>query len=136
MPRNRLTNTKPLPLSLQGMARFSEMAPLRSAANMAFLATILSKHGTAGTGQKHACWAQGQANYILGTSTGRSFVIGVGSYPQRPHHRNVACDAVRVAAPGAARPGWNGTCLPGIGEGQGEFSYSVACCGGCLESVV
>ena len=40
----------------------------------------MGKHGE--QAQTHTCWARSQMRYILGTSTGKSYLIGYG--PDQP----------------------------------------------------
>jgi endoglucanase len=69
----------------------------------------MGKHGE--QAQTHTCWARSQMRYILGTSTGKSYLIGYGpDQPKRPHHRQSAC-SISYQEP-CARVN-NGTCCVG-----------------------
>jgi hypothetical protein len=74
----------------KGLAYYSDWGTLRNTGNMMFLATIMGKYGA--QADTHICWARSQMRYMLGTSTGKSYVIGYGpDQPKRPHHRQSAC---------------------------------------------
>lgn len=60
----------------KGLAYYSDWGTLRNTGNMMFIATLMGKYGDqAGA---HICWARSQMRYILGTSTGKSYLIGYG----------------------------------------------------------
>nr|XP_002738057.1 PREDICTED: uncharacterized protein LOC100371930 [Saccoglossus kowalevskii] len=72
-----------------GLAHGDNWAPLRMAANQAFLALLANNLGV---GPKtYTEFAESQIGYMLG-DTGRSFVTNFGvNPPVRPHHRSSSC---------------------------------------------
>jgi len=100
----------------KGLAYYADWGTLRGTANMAFIATLMGKHGAAK--EAHMCWAKSQLQYMLGTSSqnSKSYVIGYGAQQAatRPHHRGAACARSYKGSP---RPNKNGTCTAGEGEG-------------------
>lgn len=72
----------------KGLLYINDWAPLRYAANTAFLCAMASEY----TSSDHPMiLAKEQAAYILG-ETGFGFVVGFGDkYPLRPHHRASSC---------------------------------------------
>lgn len=64
--------------------------PLQHAANAGFLAAVYGKH--MGINSKHGCWAESQLRYMLGMrNNGRSFVVGIGTSPNRVTSRAASC---------------------------------------------
>lgn len=106
----------------KGLAYYADWGTLRGTANVAFIATLMAKHG--GNKDAHACWARSQLQYMLGTSptNDRSFVIGYGSKQAatRPHHRGAACARTYT---GETRMFNNGTC-----SGAEKSGSSNPCC--------
>lgn len=71
----------------RGLAWSFEWGSLRENANALFYAMV-NDDGKGDT----SCWVKKQADYILGLSGGRSFVVGIGKdSPCRPHHRGASC---------------------------------------------
>eukprot|EP00775_Hariotina_reticulata_P012172 gene12172-12310_t len=74
----------------KGLAYYSDWGTLRNTGNMMFLAALMGKHGD--NKEAHICWTRSQMRYVLGSSTGKSYLIGYGpDQPKRPHHRQSAC---------------------------------------------
>lgn len=97
----------------KGLAYYSDWGTLRNTGNMMFMAALMGKYGN----NKAAalCFARNQMRYILGSDTGKSYLIGFGTnQPQRPHHRQSACNA-RYNEPCSAAGG--GTCCAGESGG-------------------
>jgi hypothetical protein len=93
----------------KGLAYYSDWGTLRNTGNMMFMAALMGKYGTDKTAP--LCFARNQMRYILGSDTGKSYLIGYGTgQPQRPHHRQSACNA-RYAEPCSAAD--SGTCCSG-----------------------
>jgi hypothetical protein len=112
--------SSPFPGCTAGLAYYADWGTLRGTANVAFIATLMAKHGAAGN--DHACWARSQLQYMVGASPSndKSFVIGYGEKQAatRPHHRGAAC--ARSYAAGAVRRANNGTCAADEGPGSGK----------------
>nr|AIT11911.1 endo-beta-1,4-glucanase [Parasesarma erythrodactyla] len=82
-----------------GMVYISEWGSARHAANVAFIGLVANKAGVDASTNYN--WAKGQIDYLLGTSTGRSFVVGYdSSSPERPHHRSSSCPDIPEACDG------------------------------------
>ncbi|CBY22191.1 unnamed protein product [Oikopleura dioica] len=81
----------------KGLLFIMKWAPLRYAANSAFLCLMASEYSS--RPDSISDFAVDQVNYILGENKfGGSFVIGYGKkYPTRPHHRASSC-------PGPGKP--------------------------------
>lgn len=80
---------------------------------MMFMAALMGKYGN--NKASALCFARNQMRYILGSDTGKSYLIGFGTnQPQRPHHRQSACNA-RYNEPCSASGG--GTCCAGENGG-------------------
>ncbi|XP_050707727.1 uncharacterized protein LOC126992936 [Eriocheir sinensis] len=77
------------PTTPGGMVFISEWGSSRHAANAAFLGLFANKIGVDASTNYN--FGKGQIDYLLGTNTGRSFVVGYGSGPERPHHRSSSC---------------------------------------------
>lgn len=93
----------------KGLAYYSDWGTLRNTGNMMFMAALMGKHGQ--NKGSALCFARNQMRYILGSDTGKSYLIGFGSnQPQRPHHRQSACSA-RYNEP--CTPSDGGTCCAG-----------------------
>eukprot|EP00882_Tetradesmus_deserticola_P025807 GHRQ01028376.1.p1 GENE.GHRQ01028376.1~~GHRQ01028376.1.p1 ORF type:complete len:447 (+),score=89.44 GHRQ01028376.1:369-1709(+) len=108
----------------KGLAYYSDWGTLRNTANMMFIAALMGKYSD-GNRQKHICWTRMQMRYITGNlpNTGKSYLIGYGpNQPQRPHHRQSACNAA-YSEPCTSNDG--GTCCAGE-QGVGA--------GGCCTS--
>jgi endoglucanase len=73
----------------KGLLYVNEWAPLRYAANSAFLCIMASEYTASDSAFN---FAKEQSAYILGEALGKSFVIGFGDkYPKNPHHRASSC---------------------------------------------
>lgn len=108
----------------KGLAYYSDWGTLRNTGNMMFIATLMGKYGS--DAQRHICWARSQERYILGSGTGKSYLIGYGpDQPQRPHHRQSAC-ALNYAGP--CRAVNNGTCCAGEIPGEAGVRAGKGCC--------
>ena len=69
---------------------WSQWGNLRHAGNAAFMMALRARYSAADR-TANLRWVQGQLDYAM-RSTGRSFVVGVGTnYPKRPHHRSASC---------------------------------------------
>uniref|UniRef100_A0A1D1ZW54 Endoglucanase n=1 Tax=Auxenochlorella protothecoides TaxID=3075 RepID=A0A1D1ZW54_AUXPR len=78
---------------------FADFGNLRYACNAAFMMALRASYSPSEE-SKALAWCRQQLDYVL-WSTGRSFVVGVGSgYPLRPHHRAASIPA---AAAGQGR---------------------------------
>jgi hypothetical protein len=93
----------------KGLAYYSDWGTLRNTGNMMFVASLMYKYGA--NKQANICFARNQMRYILGSDTGKSYLIGFGTnQPLRPHHRQSACSA-RYTEP--CTPFNGGTCCVG-----------------------
>jgi len=73
-----------------GLLYVNDWAPLRYAANSAFLCVMASEYTSSDVPMD---FAKAQAEYILGKH-GFGFIVGFGDkYPLRPHHRASSCPA-------------------------------------------
>jgi hypothetical protein len=105
----------------KGLAYYSDWGTLRNTGNMMFVASLMYKYGA--NKQANICFARNQMRYILGSDTGKSYLIGFGTnQPQRPHHRQSACSA-RYTEP--CTPFNGGTCC----AGQSGACVEVPVCG-------
>ncbi|KAK2080239.1 hypothetical protein QBZ16_000092 [Prototheca wickerhamii] len=70
--------------------KWSQWGNLRYSNNAAFMMLLRASYSDADRATNVA-WAKGQLDYAL-KSTGRSFVVGVGTNsPKQPHHRSASC---------------------------------------------
>jgi hypothetical protein len=93
----------------KGLAYYSDWGTLRNTGNMMFMAALMGKYGN--NKASALCFARNQMRYILGSDTGKSYLIGFGTnQPQRPHHRQSACNA-KYNEPCSASD--SGTCCAG-----------------------
>jgi hypothetical protein len=92
----------------KGLAMMPPNGTLQFTANAAMLALIYSKgHPNA---LDYNCWSLSQLNYMLGATTGQSFIVGYGpSAPTRVPHRAASC----VASPDAPVCDWRAYENPG-----------------------
>nr|APF29559.1 endo-beta-1,4-glucanase [Mictyris platycheles] len=84
-----LNSMRSKPTTPGGMVYVSEWGSARHAANVAFIALMANKVGVDGSTNYN--WGKQQIDYLLGTYSGRPFVVGYGSGPERPHHRSSSC---------------------------------------------
>ena len=87
-----------------GLAWLTEWGSLRHAMNAAFVALVWSQHLQASDpvdANRFACWARGQARYVLGDNpASRSYVVGVGANPPtHEHHAGASCPAYTTGRP-------------------------------------
>jgi hypothetical protein len=108
----------------KGLAYYSDWGTLRNTGNMMFMAALMGKYGQ--NKASALCFARNQMRYILGSDTGKSYLIGFGAnQPQRPHHRQSACNA-KYNEPCSASD--SGTCCAGeSGECRGRGGVRGLC---------